>query len=247
VRSFAFLSWRIPVSIYLQALEISWGGGNATSRGEVEHCVHSFAEQGSLFMSTTLGDIYRAESGAVQLYHKRVQELTCLVSRSLPYLYRTAVRRMGNVADAEDVVQDALLSAYSHVEQFRGQALMSTWLTSIVLNSARMTMRRRSRQASVPLDGQEPDAHTFAEILSDSRPNPEEECRMTERAALVAHSFRMLSPTLRHTFQLRHVNGLSIRETAHRLGIPEGTVKARVARARARLKQLLQKRLGATL
>ena len=173
MRSFAFLSWRIPVSIYLQALEISWGGGNATSRGEVEHCVHSFADQGSLFMSTTLGDIYRAESGAVQLYHKRVQELTCLVSRSLPYLYRTAVRRMGNVADAEDVVQDALLSAYSHVEQFRGQALMSTWLTSIVLNSARMTMRRRSRQASVPLDGQEPDAHTFAEILSDSRPNPE--------------------------------------------------------------------------
>ena len=70
---------------------------------------------------------------------------------------------------------------------------------------------------------------------------------MTERAALVAHSFRMLSPTLRHTFQLRHVNGLSIRETAHLLGIPEGTVKARVARARSKLKQLLQKRLGATL
>jgi RNA polymerase sigma-70 factor, ECF subfamily len=213
----------------------------------VEHCVHSFADQGSLFMSTTLGDIYCAESGAVQLYHKKVQELTSVVSRSLPYLYRTAVRQMGNVADAEDVVQDALLSAYSHVDQFRGQALMSTWLTSIVLNSARMTLRRRSRQSSVPLDGQQSDFHTFAEILSDSRPNPEEECRMTERAALVAHSFRMLSPTLRHTFKLRHVNGLSIRETAHRLGIPEGTVKARVARARARLKQLLQKRLGATL
>ncbi len=198
-------------------------------------------------MSTILADIYCAEGGPVQLYHKKVQELTCVITRSLPYLYGTALRWMGNVADAEDVVQDALLSAYSHVEQFRGEARMSTWLTSIVRNSARMTQRRRSRQASVPLDGQESDAHTFAEILSDSRPNPEEECRRTERAALVAHSFRMLSPTLRHTFKLRHVNGLSIRETAHRLGIPEGTVKARVARARAKLKQLVQKGLGATL
>ena len=198
-------------------------------------------------MATTVADINCAESGAVHLYHEKVQELTCLISGSLPYLYRTALRRMGNVADAEDEVQDALLSAYSHVEQFRGEARMSTWLTSIVINSAGMTLRRRPRQASVPLDGQESDAHTFAEILSDSRPNPEEQCRRTERAALLAHSFRMLSPTLRRTFQLRHMDGLSIRETADRLGIPEGTVKARVARARAKLKQLVQKRLGAAL
>ncbi len=198
-------------------------------------------------MATTVADINCAGSGAIHPYHKKVQELTCLISGSLPYLYHTAPRWMGNVADAEDVVQDALLSAYSHVEQFRGEARMSSWLTSIVINSARMRLRRRSRQASVPLDGQEPDAHTFAEILSDSRPNPEEECRRAERAELLAHSFRMLSPTLRHTFQLRHVNGLSIRETAHLLGIPEGTVKARVARARGKLKQLVQKGLGATL
>jgi RNA polymerase sigma factor (sigma-70 family) len=230
----------------LKAIEISWGKCSS-SRCEVERRVHSFASRGSFFMSTTLADIYCAESGPVQLYHKKVQELTCVITRSLPYLYRTALRWMGNVADAEDVVQDALLSAYSHVEQFRGEARMSSWLTSIVINSARMRLRRRSRQASVPLDGQEPDAHTFAEILSDSRSNPEEECRRAERAELLARSFRMLSPILRRTFQLRDVDGLSIRETAHLLGIPQGTVKARVARARARLKQLLQKSLGATL
>ena len=154
---------------------------------------------------------------------------------------------MGNVADAEDVVQDALLSAYSHVGQFRGQARMSTWLTSIVINSARMRLRRRSWPAGVRLDEQVPDAHAFAKILSDSRPNPEEECRRAERAKLLAHSFRTLSPTLRRTFQLRDVDGLSIRETANLLRIPEGTVKARVARARARLKQMLQQSLGATL
>ncbi len=198
-------------------------------------------------MATTVADINCAGSGAVHPYHNKVQELTCLINRSLPYLYRTALRWMGNVADAEDVVQDALLSAYSHVEQFRGQSLMSTWLTSIVINSARMRLRRQSRQASVPLEGQEPDSQTFVEILSDSRPNPEEECRRTERTELLTHSFRMLPPILRRTFQLRHMDGLSIRETAHRLGIPEGTVKARVARARAKLKQLVQKRLGTAL
>ena len=198
-------------------------------------------------MSTTLADIYCAESGAVHLYDKKAQELTCLISGSLPYLHRTALRWMGNVADAEDVVQDALLSAYSHVEQFRGEARMSSWLTSIVINSARMRLRRRSRLASVPLDPQEPDAHALEEILPDRRPNPEEECRRAERAELLARSFRMLSPVLRRTFQLRDVDGLSIRETATLLGVPEGTVKARGARARAKLKQLLRKRLGATL
>ena len=198
-------------------------------------------------MATTVADINCAGSGTVHLCHEKVQELTCLISRSLPYLNRTALRRMGNVADAEDVVQDALLSAYSHVGQFRGQARMSTWLTSIVINSARMRLRRRSWPASVRLDEQVPDAHAFAEILSDSRPNPEEECRRAERAKLLADSFRTLSPTLRRTFQLRDVDGLSIRETANLLGIPEGTVKARVARARARLKQMLQQSLGATL
>jgi len=198
-------------------------------------------------MASTVADINCAESGAVHLYQERVQELSCLISRNLPFLHRTALRRVSNAADAEDVVQDALLSAYSHVDQFRGQAQMSTWLTSIVINSARMRLRRRSGQTSAHLDGQEPDAHPLVEILSDSRPNPEEECRRAELAELLARSFRNLSPILRRTFQLRDVDGLSIRETAQLLGIPQGTVKARVARARAKLKQLLQKSLGATL
>jgi len=62
-------------------------------------------------MATTVADINCAGSGTVHLYHEKVHELTCLISRSLPYLNRTALRRVGNVADAEDVVQDALLSA----------------------------------------------------------------------------------------------------------------------------------------
>lgn len=195
-------------------------------------------------MATVVADMNCAENGDVQLYHQRVQELTGVIVRSLPCLHRMALRRVGNVADAEDAVQDALLSAYSHIDQFRGQARMSTWLTSILINSARTTLRRRSRQLNVSLGEGDQNAHCLSDIVSDPRPSPEEECRKAECAALLAHSFTKLSPTLRLTFQLRGADGLSTRDTAHVLGVTEGTVKVRLARARAKLKQQLQRSLG---
>jgi len=74
---------------------------------------------------------------------ERAQELDTVVSRYLPMFYKRAFRFLGNVPDAEDAVQDALLSAYKHLGQFRGQAQLSTWLTTIVTNAARMQLRRR--------------------------------------------------------------------------------------------------------
>ena len=68
------------------------------------------------------------------------------LSQSLPSLHRYACRVLGNKYDAEDAVQDALLSALKHLGQFRGEAQFSTWLTTIVLNCARMQLRKRSRQ-----------------------------------------------------------------------------------------------------
>src|SRR5260370_39513598 len=79
------------------------------------------------------------------------QELDSVVSRSLPMFYKRAFRFLGNVPDAEDAVQNALLSAYKHLGQFRGQAQLSTWLTTIVTNAARMQLRRR-RERYLSLD-----------------------------------------------------------------------------------------------
>jgi RNA polymerase sigma-70 factor, ECF subfamily len=186
----------------------------------------------------TVAELNCAEARAVQRGQNKLQELASAIVRWLPYLHRIALRWMGNTAEAEDVVHDAVVSAFTHVNQFRGEARMSTWLTSIVINSARKRLRRQSRQ--LLSNGGNNDAYEFAEILSDSRPSPEEECRRAERTELLAQSFTRLSPTLRRTFQLRDVDGLSIRETADLLGVPDGTVKARLARARARLKQELQ-------
>ena len=172
---------------------------------------------------------------------RKVQALADVVTRHSTRFYRIAANRLSNVADAEDAVQDALLSALRHVQQFRGQAQMSTWLTTIVINSARMKLRKRLALAHLAPD--EIDGHQdllLENVVRDSRPSPEEAYRKREIAETLAHAITLLSPTLRTTFHLRDVRGLSIRETAALLGVPTGTVKARLARARTRLREVMR-------
>lgn len=121
---------------------------------------------------------------------------------------------------------------------------MSTWLTTIVINSARMLLRRRLPQAHIALDETNGEQNiSVADMVSDTRPNPEQMYHKREIAETLAQATSRLSPTLRRTFQLRAVEGLSIRDTAHLLQVPDGTVKARLARARVRLKQEVKKNL----
>ncbi len=178
---------------------------------------------------------------------ERERQMEETLSRHWSSFYRTALRCLGNAADAEDAVQDALLSAHKHLKQFRGQAQLSTWLTAIVTNSARMKLRRRSRQPHVSLDEHfgEQESYALSDLLPHRGPSAEEDCCKSELAEHVLHLARQLSPTLRTAFQLRELSGLSIREMAHILGVAEGTVKARIARARAKLRWLMGKRIGA--
>jgi RNA polymerase sigma-70 factor (ECF subfamily) len=171
-----------------------------------------------------------------------IQQLEQILSSGLHPLYRRAYRILGNAADAEDAVQDALLAAYTHLGQFRGQSQISTWLTTIVLNCARLQIRRRLRHVQVSLDESTSDMQrvSVSERLADPRPTPEDEYTESELSARLTHLHSYLSPTLLRTFQLRDVDGLSIRETARLLGVPTGTVKAQSARARKRLKELMR-------
>ncbi|HXZ42894.1 MAG TPA: sigma-70 family RNA polymerase sigma factor [Terriglobales bacterium] len=168
-----------------------------------------------------------------------------ILASGLPSLYRGAHRLLGNAADAEDAVQDALLAAYTHLDQFRGKSKMSTWLGAIVHNSARMQLRRRLRHVHVSLDEPtgEAEEHYALRQLTDRRPNPEDECRNGELSRRLTHFQSQLTPTLRKTFQLRDIDGLSIREAARILGVPLGTVKAQSARARKKLRQLMRRAL----
>ena len=178
---------------------------------------------------------------------KETRELQDAFSRCLPLLHRTAYRYLGNVADAEDAVQDAVLSAYKHLDQFRGQAQMSTWLVAIVSNCARMQLRRRPRQIHVSLNEQfgDEEGYTVSERLVHFGPSPEEEYRKAELHEHLMQFVEELSPPLRRAFQLRDLDGLSTGEAAHILGVVDGTVKAQVARARAKLMRLVRRVLDA--
>jgi RNA polymerase sigma-70 factor (ECF subfamily) len=149
---------------------------------------------------------------------------------------------MGDPHDAEDAVQDALLSAYKHLDQFKGTAKMATWVTSIVTNSALTQLRRRPRKPHVSLDERldEEQDYFLSDRLADARPSPENECMWSELHGHFLAFLAELSPTLRKTIQLRGMEGMSTSEVADVLGVSQGTVKANVSRARTKLKQLMR-------
>jgi RNA polymerase sigma-70 factor (ECF subfamily) len=169
-------------------------------------------------------------------------QMVAVLSHCLPSLYRYAYRLLANKADAEDAVQDALLAAFQHLNQFRGEAQLSTWLTAVVINCARMQLRKRSRYIHVSLDSRigEDQKYPLSDTLVDYRPNPEDECHTSTLNTRLMKSAAQLSPTLRRTFHLLYLDHLSVCETARVLGVPIGTVKARSARAKAKLRKLVR-------
>jgi RNA polymerase sigma-70 factor, ECF subfamily len=179
---------------------------------------------------------------AVPIREQDLGKLEDAVSRSLPSLYRRAYRYVGDPHDAEDAVQDALLSAYKHLDQFQGTAKITTWLTTIVTNSALTQLRKKPRQSIVSLDEQltESRNHCVSERLADRRPSPERECIRSEQHGYLMQLVTALSPALRNVIQLRVLDGLTTREAAHILGVSSGTVKAQVSRARSKLKQMMR-------
>jgi RNA polymerase sigma factor (sigma-70 family) len=160
-----------------------------------------------------------------------------VLSHGLPSLYRSAYRLLGNKADAEDAVQDALLAGCKHLKQFRAEAQLSTWLTTIVINCARMQLRRRLRHIHVSLDSRigEQREYLLSDMLMDERPNPEDQCNTSTLKAKLMKSAARLSPTLRRTFHLWYVDNFSVGEAARLLGVPTNTVKSQLTRARAAL------------
>src|ERR1700756_4389111 len=88
----------------------------------------------------------------IEREERTAQQFEQILASGLPTLYRRANRILGNTADAEDAVQDALLAAYTHLAKFRGRAQISTWVTSILLNCARLQLRRRPKQVHVSLE-----------------------------------------------------------------------------------------------
>jgi RNA polymerase sigma-70 factor, ECF subfamily len=175
-------------------------------------------------------------------YHK---DLEGAISRYSPVLFRVALRRLRNIEDAEDAVQDALLAAHKHIGQFEGRSQLSTWLTKIVTNVALMKLRRHSRYETLSLGpDQENDDAALAHELIDAGPNPEAICARMETDETLRRALAQLTPNLRSAIQMRELEGLSTREAANALGISTNALKSRVSRARATLSSLLGEAFG---
>lgn len=168
--------------------------------------------------------------------------LAAVAAKYSPTLHKMALRTLGNMEDAEDAVQDALLLAFKKIHQFRGQAQLSSWVGSIVLNSARMQLRRRRNRNFVPLDLNEADEPSIAAYpLRDAGPNPEEALRMRQRHETLRRAAEKLPKCLRVAFCMRVFDGLSTAEAAAALDVTEGTLKARFFRARIKVVSTLRR------
>jgi RNA polymerase sigma-70 factor (ECF subfamily) len=190
----------------------------------------------------------QVEKNELQLIRRALRgepdALETLFARHNRALYQTALRLLGNPEDAEDALQEGLLSAYRNLRRFEGRSQFSTWLTRIVINAA--LMRRRSQRArpAVSLD-EDPreDELPLAERFADAGPTPEQIYQHKELYELLEENLEDLSPLLRSAFLLRQVQGLSTAEAAKTLGVSQNTLKARLWRARQQLATGLAQRL----
>ena len=160
-------------------------------------------------------------------------------------LYRIVRALLGNDHEAEEVVQQAYVNAYTHLRQFAGQASFATWLTRIAVHEAYASARRRKRTTGFPRAVDAGDAGLEGEDMTPSRtPDPERESAAAEVRRFLEEAIDSLQPTYRSVFVLREVEGLSTLETAEALGISEEAVKVRLHRGKALLRKELFDRAG---
>ncbi|HEY75414.1 MAG TPA: sigma-70 family RNA polymerase sigma factor [Thermoflexia bacterium] len=156
-------------------------------------------------------------------------------------IYNLAYRILGDPAAAEDATQETFIAAYRKIGSFRGGSFVS-WLLRIVANRCYDELRRQKRRPTTSWEA-------FGEIDEEANPalinggeSPEERAERAELARFLQAAISTLPPDQRVVLVLSDVEGLSYAEIAETVRVPVGTVKSRLARARARLRDLLQER-----
>jgi RNA polymerase sigma-70 factor (ECF subfamily) len=164
------------------------------------------------------------------------------VNRYEKKIYRLGMNITGNREDAEDVLQDAFLKAFTHLADFREDSRFYTWITRIAVNEALMKLRKRRNSKEVGMeDSEDENGDVQVREFADWKPNPEQQFAQTELEEILQSAANTLSPGFRAVFYLRDVEGLSTEETADLLNLSIGAVKARLFRARLKLREELSK------
>ena len=186
-------------------------------------------------VSSELALVQAAKKGDLEAFSE-------LVKRYDRNVFRIAQHITHNDEDAQDVVQDAFLKAYTNLEQFQGNSKFYTWLVRIAVNEALMRLRKRRNDRTVSLDEDvETEEGSMPREVADWSPNPEQLYGQSELGDILKKTIQGLPPGFRTVFVLRDVEGLSTEETAEMLGLSIPAVKSRLLRARLQLRERLNR------
>ncbi len=190
--------------------------------------------------STTLPSAFDESALVAQARAGDSQAFTELVNHYERKIYRLAKNITQNNEDAEDVLQEAFLKAYEHLDTFQGNSKFYTWIVRIAVNEALMKLRKRKSDRTVPLDepmdlGEE----TVTREIAVWEDNPEQRYSREEMQRILDEAVDTLKPDFRTVFVLRDIEELSTEEAAEALGISIAAVKSRLLRARLALREKL--------
>ncbi len=172
-----------------------------------------------------------------------------LTTRHERQIYSLAYRILQNPQDAEDVTQQAFLSAVENLAKFREESSFATWLYRIATYAALKVIRKRKGLITVSLEeatepSEDYDSIPHPEYIADWKQSPEQLVERNETQRLLDDALAQLDAKHRIVFVLRDVEGLSVKETAEALSLSEANVKMRLLRARLQLRERLTRTLG---
>ena len=169
-----------------------------------------------------------------------------LMRRCNARVYRAVRALLRDEDEAEDVMQQAYVLAFTHLDQFQGGARFSTWLLRIAVNEALLRLRKRSRLVSIE-GGADEEREAGMKLVERHTPDPERQTSERELIRLLEATIDALPVPYRMVLMLREVDGLSTAETAEVLSVSQDVVRTRLHRARALLRDELETRMGGQL
>lgn len=177
-----------------------------------------------------------------------IEAFETLVKKHQKQMFNIAFRLIGDFEEAGDVVQEAFIAAYKSIKKFKGRSKFTTWMTRIVINKSKnriAQLRSKKSMATVSLD----DCFQTKDLSkrhhpASSNPSPLESLEKKMLRQQVQWCIGTITEGFREVLVLRDIQGFSISEIGDIIGIPEGTVKSKLFRARDSLKACLEKVLG---
>ncbi|MFZ5965965.1 MAG: RNA polymerase sigma factor [Bacillota bacterium] len=181
--------------------------------------------------------IEKSKKGDIESFERLIEQYQKLA-------FNIAYRMLGDMEDAKDATQDALVKVYKSISSFNEQSSFSTWLYKIVTNTCLDELRKKKKNKTTSLDNpMEAEDSTFQRNVPDESSTTEEIVEKREEAKALYKAISLLPEQHKVVIILRDIKGLSYEQIGEILDCPEGTVKSRISRARIALRDILTNRM----